>query len=77
MERECPLHGSQDGCLFSEKKNTVSPFAEFWLMTGLKGGEWGSTRGHPGEVARRRVRHNKHRVKMLGRYSTREEKITI
>jgi hypothetical protein len=29
-------------------------------MTGLKGGEWGSTRGHLGGVARRRVRHNKH-----------------
>jgi hypothetical protein len=42
-----------------EKKNTVSLFAGFWLMTGLKGGEWGSTRGHPGDVAKRRVWHNK------------------
>jgi len=34
----------------TKKKNTVSLFAGFWRMTGLKGSEWGSTRGHPGEV---------------------------
>jgi hypothetical protein len=60
----------------NENKNTVSRFAGFWLMTGLKGGEWSSTRGHPGAVARRRVRHNKHSQNARG-YSTREEKIKL
>jgi hypothetical protein len=42
-------------------------------MTGLKAGEWGSTRGHPGEVANDES-GTINTVKILGGYSTREER---
>jgi hypothetical protein len=57
-----PIHAlfSRKTAHCAKRKYSMSLFAGFWLMTGLKGGEWGSTRGHPGAVVKRRVRHNKH-----------------